>query len=76
MLETKWVFFSWPYGPFKGKEVRRYHTLFGKYNIENWGNTLFVVTEIGKAGPRGGPDTGIQFKTLQEALDYIHDLVH
>lgn len=76
MLETKWVFFEWPYGPFIGKEVRRYNTLFGKYNITNWGNTLFVVTEIGKANYRGGPDTGTNFKTLKEALDYIHDLVH
>jgi hypothetical protein len=81
MLETKWVFFEWPYGPFKGKEVRRYHTLFGKYNIENWGNTLYVVTVTGKAGPRGGPDTGVQFKTLVDALDHIakehtNDLVH
>lgn len=76
MIETKWVFFEWPLGPFQGKEVRRYHTLFGKYNITNWGNTLFVVTEIGKANYRGGPDSGVQFKNLKEALDYIHDLVH
>jgi hypothetical protein len=75
ILTTKWVFFEWPFDPCKGKEVRAYHTLFNRFNITNWAGT-FVVTEIGKANYRGGPDDGVQFNTLREALEYIHDLVH
>lgn len=76
MLETKWVFFEWPFGEFEGQEVRRYHTLFNRFNIENWGNRIFVVKELGKVNYRGGPDAGIQFNTLREALDYVENMVH
>jgi hypothetical protein len=75
MLETESVFFEWPMGKWKGKTIRTYHPI-GKYTITSYGNELFTVTEKGKANKRGGKDAGIDFKTLKEALDYIHDLVH
>lgn len=74
-LETKAVFFDWPFDPCKGKEVRFYHQLFGRFNLSNWGGT-FRVTDNTKSNYRGGPDDGVQFNTLREALEYIHDLVH
>jgi hypothetical protein len=75
MLTTKAVWFNWPFAPFQGQEVRFYNTLFGRFHLSRWGDT-FRVMETGKANYRGGPDDGVRFSTLAEALEYINDLVH